>query len=160
MKMAALITGILVACLAICWATGLVEFTYPKVVPNEPLLHAQKVRSLDGTNMILESGETIALWQQYLSDRSAEEISMDISNQLSRGGFEVDVDPKPSGRLEIFVRWPRKFRDSVPPFTIPIIPQTVGRKFRNRVAFGTYLNTNTQPTRVGSETNRTSPTGP
>jgi len=29
--------GILVAGLAICWAAGLVEFTYPNVVPNEPL---------------------------------------------------------------------------------------------------------------------------
>src|SRR5258708_5463550 len=66
----------------------------------------------------------------YSSDRSNEEIYSDISNLLSRTGFEVDVDPKSGGRLEIFVRWLRKFRDSAPPFTIPVIPHTVGRRYR------------------------------
>jgi len=145
-KNAALIVGVLVLGLAICWAAGLVEFSYPNVVPNEPLLHSQKVRSLVGTNMVLESGEIIALSPRYASERSSEEISLDISNQVSRGGFEVDVEPKRGGeRVEIYVRWLRKFRDSAPPFTISVIPETVGRKYRKAVAFGTYLGTNSQP---------------
>ena len=163
MKIAALIFGILVLGLAICWAAGLVEFTYPNVVPNEPLLHPQRVRSLDGTNIVLESGEVLALSPTHSSERSPEEISLDISNQLSRGGFEVDLDSKSGGRAEIYVRWPRKFRDSVPPFTIPIVRETVGRKYRKAVAVGTYIGTNSQPSGaanrsqpVGSETNRAS----
>jgi hypothetical protein len=144
-KTAAALLGILVVGLVICWAVGFVEFTYPNVIPNEPLLHPQKVRSLDGTNMVLESGEVIALSLGHSSERSAQEISLDISNQISRGGFEVDVAPKRGGQVEIFVRWPRKFRDSAPPFTIPIIPQTVGSKYRKRVAFGAYVGTNSQP---------------
>lgn len=163
MKVAALITSILVLGLAICWAAGLVEFTYPNIVPNEPLLHPQKVRALDGTNMVLETGQIIALSPRYASERNGEEISLDISNQVSRGGFEVDVDLKTGGRVEIFVRRPRRFRDSAPPFTIPIIPETVGRKYRMAVAFGTYLGTNSQPSGaanrsqpVGSQTNGTS----
>ena len=165
MKTVALIVGILVVGLAICWAAGLVEFTYPNAVPNEPLLRPQKVRSLDGTNMVLESGEIIALSPRYSSERSGEEVSLDISNQVSRGGFEVDVAPKSGGRVEVFVRWPKKFRDSAPPFTIPIVPETVGRKYRKSVAFGTYLGANSQPDGaanwsqpVPSETNRTSAT--
>jgi hypothetical protein len=159
-KTAALVIGVLALGLAICWAAGLVEFTYPNVVANEPLLHPQSVRSLEGTNMVLRTGEIIGLWPRYSSERSPEEISMDISNQVSRGGYEVDVDPKTGGRLEIFVRWPRKFRDSVPPFTIPIVSERVGRHYRKSVAFGTYLGTNSQAgeARVGqpfsSETNR------
>jgi hypothetical protein len=155
-------TGILIIAIAICWAVGLLEFTYPSVVPNEPLLHPQKVRNLDGTNMVLESGEIIALSPRYSSDRSAQEVAMDISNHVSRGGFEVDVEPKNDRRVEIYVRWPRKFRDSAPPFTIPIIPQRVGRLYRKSVAFGMHSGTNShdvaanssQPVRSG--TNRES----
>jgi hypothetical protein len=121
------------------------------------------MRVLDGTNMVLESGEILALLAPYSSERSSDEIYLDISNQVSRGDFEVDVDPKSGGRAEIYVRWPRKFRDSSPPFTIPLIRKTVGRKYKKAVAFGTYLSTNSQPSGaangsqpVRSETNSTS----
>src|SRR5215510_13694981 len=107
-KVAIGVVAILVFGLVICWAVGLVEFTYPRVVQNEPLLHPQKVRSLDGSNMVLSTGEVIGLWPRYHSERSDREIFSGISNQVSRGGFEVDVDPKGGGRLEIFVRWRRK----------------------------------------------------
>lgn len=162
-KMAVLIIGALVLGFAICWAAGLVEFTYPNIVANEPLLYPKKVRSLKGTNMVLQTGEIIGLWPRYSSERSREEICIDISNQVSRGSFEVDVDPKPGGRLEIFVRGPRKFRDSVPPFTVPLISERVGRYYRKAVAFGAYLGTNSQLTGaadgsqpIGSETNQPS----
>ena len=89
--MAVISLGVLAVALAICWVAGLVEFTYPRVVPNEPLLRPQKVRDLDGTNLVLETGEVIGLWPRYHSERSNDEIFVDISNQLSRGGFEVDV---------------------------------------------------------------------
>lgn len=151
MKLAVLSIGGVVLGITICWVAGLVEFTYPNVVANEPLLHPQKVRSLEATNMVLQTGEIIGLWPRYSSERSREEISMEISNQVSRGGFEVDVDPKTGGRVEIFVRWPREFRDSVPPFTIPLISKRVGRYYRNAVAFGAYLDTNSQPVEAPNE---------
>jgi len=78
------------------------------------------------------------------SERSSEEIYSDIRNQVSRAGFEVDVDPTNDGRVEIYVRWPRKSHDSAPPFTIPLIRETIGSKYRKAVAFGTYLRTNRQ----------------
>lgn len=162
-RIAASLFCILAVALAVCWFAGFVEFTYPHVVPNEPLLHPQKVAAIDGTNIVLESGEIIALWLAHSSERSLEEISPDLSNQVSRSDFEVDVDPRKGERVEIYVRWPRKFRDSVPPFTIPIIRETVGRKYRKPLAFGTYLRTNGQPNGaanhsqpVGSDTNQPS----
>jgi hypothetical protein len=144
-KVAASFLGILFVCLAICWEAGFVEFTYPNVVPNEPLLHPLKVRQLDGTNMLLENGQILALSPLHSSDRSTDEIFLDVSNQVRRSDFEVDVERKNGERVEVYVRWPRKFRDSVPPFTIPIIRETVGRKYRKPLAFGTYVNTNSQP---------------
>lgn len=145
MKVAASFLGVVLACLAICWLAGFVEFTYQNVVPNEPLLHPLKVRQLDGTNMLLENGRALALSPLHSSDRSTDEIFLDISNQVRRSEFEVDIDEKDGERAEIYVRWPRKFRDSSPPFTIPIIRQTVGRKYRKPLAFGTYVSTNSQP---------------
>jgi hypothetical protein len=108
-KRVALIVGIFAVVLAICWAAGLVEFTYPNIVPNEPLSHPQKVREIIGTNMVLASGEVIALLPSYPSERNLEEISLEISNQMSRSGFEVDVVEKKGDRVDIYVRWPRKF---------------------------------------------------
>jgi hypothetical protein len=129
---------------AICWAAGIVEFTYPNIVPNEPLLCPQKVSRLDGTNMILESGDVIALLPRHPSERSAGEIYSDISNQVVRSGFEVDVEPKGKDRVEVFVRHPRKFRDTVPPFTVPLFRQTVGKMYREAVALGMYVIPNSQ----------------
>lgn len=125
--------------IAICWVIGFVEFPYPNVVPNEPLLHPQRVREINGTNLVLASGDRIALSLPYSSERSVGEISLEISNQVSRSGFEVDVVEKQGDWVEIYVRWPRKFRDSAPPFTIPLIRETVGRYYRKSLATGRHL---------------------
>jgi hypothetical protein len=138
-KKAVSILGILAIVLGICWAAGFVEFTYPNIVPNEPLSHPQKVREINGTNMVLVSGDRIALSLPYSSERSVEEISLEISNQVSRSCYEVDVVEKHGDRVEIYVRWPRKFRDSAPPFTIPLIRETIGRYYRKSLAVGQHL---------------------
>jgi hypothetical protein len=139
--------------LAACWMLGWVEFTYLNIVPNEPLLHPRKARELQGTNMVMQDGQIIALWPKYPSERSTEEIYGDISNQLSRSDFQVDVDSK-DGQLEIYVRKHRKFRDYAPPFTIPLIRQTVGKNRRELLAYGAYVQTNVQPE---SSTNASQP---
>lgn len=145
MKAAVSIIGIVAVALAVCWAANLVVFTYPNVVPNQPLLNPQRVREVDGTNMVLESGRVVGLWPLYSSGLASEEVWSEISNQVRRSGFEVDIDPDQGQRLKIYVRWPRKLRDSAPPFTVPMIRQTVGREYRKPLAFGAYLNTNSQP---------------
>ena len=161
MKSTAALLVILLLGLAICWAAGLVEFTYANVVSNEPLLHPRKVKQFNGTNMVLESGEIIALLPRYSSERSAEEIYADLSNQVSRSDFEVDLQPTKGDRVGIYVRRLRKFRDSAPPFTIPIIRQTVGRKYRQQIALGIYVTANGQngvangSQSIRSDTNRT-----
>lgn len=146
-------SGILAVGLAFCWAVGLVEFTYLNVVPNEPLRHPCKVTELNDTNMVLESGDIVGFRPRYTS-------YSDLSNQLVRSDFEVDIEPT-KGRLDIYVRRYSKFRDTVPPFTIPLIRKTVGRKHRELVAFGVYVSTNSQPDGaanrsrpIRSETNR------
>ena len=157
--------GIIAIGLAVCWATGLADFTWVRVVPNEPLLHPQKVRALSGTNMIMESGEVIALWPRESSERSLQEVYLDMSNQVRRSGFEVDIEPKRDGTtLDVFIRLDSKFRDTVPPyFTVPLIWKTAGSRHREAIAYGACVGTNSQPDGeangrqpIRSETNQTS----
>lgn len=157
--------GLVVIALAACWATGLADLTWVRVVPNEPLLHPQKVRGLSGTNMIMESGEVIALWPREASDRSLEEIYLDISNQVRRSSFEVDIEPtRNRSKLNVFIRLDSKFRDTCPPyFTVPLIWKTAGSRHREAIAYGAYLGTNSQPDGAANgrqpvrpETNQTS----
>ena len=142
MKLAATSLAVLLFALVVGWAIGLVDFTFNNVVPNQPLQHPQQVRTIDGTNIILDSGLTVALMPWFSTEQTPEQLSVEFSNQLSRAGFEVDVEPKQGNRAELYVRWPRKFRDSAPPFTIPIIRQTVGRYYRKPLAFGMFVGTN------------------
>jgi|SRR6516225_3549801 hypothetical protein len=144
MKIAAVLLGIMVLALALCWAAGFVEFTYPNVVPNQPLLDPQKVTGMDGTNILLESGSVVNLQSVYSAEPLSEKMYVEISNQVSRSGFEIDVEPKHGREVELYVRWPRKFRDSAPPFTIPIIHETVGRCYRKPLAYGTFVGTNSE----------------
>lgn len=132
----------LVLVIAICWAAGLVEFSYVHVVPNEPLHQPRKVQRLDGTNMVIEGGEIIGLRPKYSSERSDHEILSDISNLVSRSDFQVDVEQRGGGTLEVFVRRPSKFRDCLPPVTLPLIRETVPRYRREAVAFGVFISTN------------------
>jgi hypothetical protein len=162
-KTAILVLGILAVGLALCWAVGLVEFTYLNVVPNEPLQHPRKVQVIDGTNMVLESGEMISFWPSDSSDRSKEELYLEISNMVSHSDFQIDIETNKAGSLDILVRRYRKFRDTVPPFVIPIVRETVGRQRRGVVAFGAYTPMSSQPNGAAnrsqparSETNRAS----
>lgn len=139
---------IFAAGLVACWLLGWVEFTYVKVVPNEPLLHPRQISKLQGTNMVMQDGQIIALWPSY-PGRSTEESHGDISNKLRLSDFQVDIDTN-YGQLDIYVRHKRKFRDSSPPFTIPLIRETVGRKSRQLLAHGEYLSSNS---RSGDPTN-------
>lgn len=145
MKTAICVLGILAIGLALCWTAGLVEFTYLNVVQNEPLQHPRKVEVIDGTNMVLENGEMVSFWPSDSSDRSKEELYSEISNLVSRSDFQVDIETNKAGSLAILVRRHRKFRDTVPPFVIPLVRETVGRQRRGVVAFGAYRSTNSQP---------------
>ena len=129
------------------WAVGLIEFDYVSNVSDQPLLNPQKVREFSGTNMVLESGEIIALVPRYSSAPTAEAY-WSISNQVSRSEFEVDIEPQDGGHVEIYVRRHRKFRDTVPPFTIPLVP--VSKYIRKAVAWGTFLSANSQLGNKGS----------
>lgn len=131
----------------ISWATGLVVFTYEHVVPNQPLLHPRKVQIINETNMVLENGGTIFFWRGSPSDRNDEDYA-DISNQVRRSDFQIDIETNNAGSLDIFVRHPRKFRDTVPPFEIPVIRVTAGKYIREKEAFGAYVQT-------GNKTNET-----
>lgn len=162
-KTAILALGILAVGIALCWAAGLVEFTYLNVVPNEPLQHPRGVQGINVTNMVLDSGEIINFWPSDSSDRSKEELCLEISNMVSHSGFQIDIETNKAGNLDILVRRYRKFRDTVPPFVIPIVRETVGRQRRGIVACGAYAATNSQPNGPanrsqpsGSVTNRTS----
>ena len=156
MKIAAFVLSIFAVVLALCWAAGFVEFTYLNVVPNEPLRHPRKVQIIDGTNMLLESGEIISFRVSHSSERSDEELYSEISNQVSRSDFQVDIETNKTGNLDIFVRRHRKFRDTVPPFVIPIIRETVGREWREKIASGAWAHTDTEPNDAanGSQKNR------
>jgi len=125
----------------ICWASGLVVFTYEYPVPNQPLQHPCKVQIVNETNMLLENGAMITFTPRWPSDRSPEEVYEDISNQVRRSDFQIDIETNKTGGLDIFVRHPRKFRDSAPPFTIPVIRQAKGQYFRQREAVGAYVQT-------------------
>lgn len=149
-KRSAKIGACLAGVLAICWMAGFIEFTYPNIVPNEPLLHPQKVRELNGTNIVLESGQIYGLSPWLSGDGTPEEWSSAFRNELKRSGFEVDVEDKQGNRVEVYVRWPRKFRDSAPPFTIPLIWQTTGKYYRKPMAFGVPLGDETKLNRIAS----------
>lgn len=140
---------ILAAVIIISWATGVVVFTYEHVVPNEPLQHPCKVQIIYGTNMLLENGAMITFWPRWWpSDKSAEEVEEvyeDISNQVRRSNFQIDIETNNAGSLDIFVRHPRKFRDTIPPFEIPVIRVTVGKYFREKEAFAAYMQTTNKP---------------
>jgi hypothetical protein len=164
-KTVVFVLSIFVVVLVFCWAAGLVEFTYLNVVPNEPLKHPCKVQIIDGTNMLLESGEMISFWPRYSSERSNEEAYSDISNQVCRSGFQIDIETNRTGNLDIFVRRHRKFRDTIPPFVIPLVRKTVEKERREVVASGAYVRTGSKPNdaTIGIqqnrlETNRTSST--
>ena len=145
MKATAVIVGSFVLVLALLWALGLVEFTYPRVVANQPLRNPRSVVRIEGTNMVLGSGQLITLSARYGSGPVSEEEISEISNQVARTGFKVDVEPRVGHQVTLYVLWPRKFRDSSPPFAIPLIPQTVGRSYRKLLTYGTLVGTNSQP---------------
>ncbi len=157
------VLSIFAVVLALGWAAGLVEFTYLNIVPNEPLQHPSKVQVIDGTNMVLQSGEMISFWPSRSSDRSNDELYSEISNQVSRSDFQIDIETNKAGNLDIFVRRHRKFRDTVPPFVIPVVRETAGRERREMVACGIYVRTGGKPNdaangsqQIRSDTNRTS----
>jgi hypothetical protein len=145
-KTVVFVLSIFAVVLALCWAAGLVEFTYLNVVPNEPLQHPCRVQIIDGKKMLLETGEMISFWPSSSSERSNEEVYSEISNQVSRSDFQIDIETNKTGNLDIFVRRHRKFRDTVPPFVIPVIRETVGRDYREVTASGAYM-------RAGSKSN-------
>jgi hypothetical protein len=123
----------------ISWATGLVVFTYEHPVVNQPLQHPCRVQIVNGTNMLLEDGRMITFWPRWSSDRSDEAYEI-VSNQVRRSDFQIDIETN-AFDLCIFVRYPRKFRDSAPPFEIPIIRHAVGRYGRQIEAVGKWVQT-------------------
>lgn len=155
-KATAAMLGSLVLVTALCWALGLIEFTYPKIVPNQPLRKPRRVVRIEGTNMMLDHGQMIALFPRYGSEPLSEQESIEIGNQVARSWFEVDVEPRSGREVTLYVRWPRKFRDSSPPFTIPLIRETVGRSYRKLLTDGTLVGTRSQPEGAG---NRSQPAG-
>jgi hypothetical protein len=145
MKAVTAVIGSIVLVLSLCWALGFVEFTYPRIIANQPLRNPRKVARIAGPNIIVEGGRIIALSSPKTTELLPEEMWIEMSNQVRRSGFEVDVEPGKGHEVTLYVRWPRKFRDSAPPFTIPLIPETVGRSYRKRLALGTFVETNSQP---------------
>jgi hypothetical protein len=134
---------------AICCATGLVSFTSVSTVANEPLRHPGRVMEVDGTNLVLESGQIIAL-------RTFSRYS--ISNQLIRSDFQIDIEQGDTNGpgafdieqgdtnwLDIYARRPGK-SDFMRPlvFTIPLIRRTRGATDRVWIASGRYVSTNSQ----------------
>ena len=144
MKTAAALLAVLVVVLALCAAAGFVEFTYLVVVPNQPLLHPQKVVEISRTNIVLESGRVLALSPPD-SEPLPEEVFLEVSNQVRRSNYEIDVEPKKGHVLSIYVRWPKKYRDYGPLFTIPIIRKTVPSSYRKRLTYGSFIATDSQP---------------
>ncbi|HLH56794.1 MAG TPA: hypothetical protein VKY92_24625 [Verrucomicrobiae bacterium] len=160
MKTTAAVLGSFVGVVALCWAIGLVEFTYPKVFTNQPLQHPRKVVEIGPTDLLLDNGLLIRLLPRYGSEPVSQDLFVEISNQVSRAGFEVDVEPKAGHEVTLYVRWPGKFRDSAPPFTIPLIPKRVGSNYRKVLTFGTLVSSKRQPERaVQSDANQTSAAG-
>jgi hypothetical protein len=116
----------------------LVGFHYPVVVQNQPLLHPIKVSLFQGTNLLLQDGDVIALDVAEASD---------ISNTLSQSAFEVDIEGDRSGRAAIYGRrngwicgtpWAQ-------PIRIPLIRDIVYKNRRELIAVGDYVSSNDQP---------------
>lgn len=61
MKTTAAVLGSFVAVVVLCWAIGLVEYTYPKVFTNQPVQHPRRVVEIAPTNMLLDNGQLIRL---------------------------------------------------------------------------------------------------
>ena len=129
---------LLTVCAFVCASMiGVVGFHYPRVIPNEPLRQPQKVISVQGTNLFLESGTIIAIDTLEASD---------ISNKLHQSGFEIDVEDSSGGPVAIYARqdgwvcgtpWAQ-------PIRIPLIPDTTYRNRRELIALGSYLISNGQ----------------
>src|SRR5258708_12723602 len=96
--------------------------------------------------MVIQSREMISFWPSRSSDRSNDELYSEISNQVSRSDFQIDIETNKAGNLDIFVRRHRKFRDTVPPFVIPVVRHTPGRQRRTMLAFQLYMRTDAKPT--------------
>lgn len=128
------------------WTTGLVDFTYEHPVPNEPLQHPRKVQISNETNMLLENGGLITFWPSWRSEEQFKVVYEDASNMVRYSDFQVDIETNETGKLEIFVRRPRKLRDFHAPLEIPIIRENVGMYLKRKVAFGTWV-------QIGNKTN-------
>jgi hypothetical protein len=166
-KVALSLLAVPVIGIATYWAAGLASFTSYTIVPNEPLRHPCRVKDVNGTNLLMESGQIISMYPGFFN----------LSNQLSWSDFQVDIEQGDingpghfdiqqgnTNRLDIYVRRPRK-NDFIRPlvFAIPLVRKTVGASYRAWVASGTYVNTSGQPDTaanrsqpIRSETNRPS----
>ncbi len=135
--------------LAICCALDLIKFTKVIPVANEPLRHPIRVKQVNGTNLVLENGKIVRLNSMF----------SDISNQLFRSDFQVDVEQGDTNgpglfeiqagntnRVDIYVRRPSR-REFIRPlsFTIPLVRRTAGTNHRAWIAYGEYVSTSSQP---------------
>ncbi len=145
MKVALRFLALAATVAVVLWVVGLVEFTSVTYVPNEPLRRPRRVKELNGTNLVLESGQAIGLDPRYGA-------FLGLSNQLFRSDFQVDVEQGEtnvfslaeneagsSNRLDIYVRRARRREALRVGFLIPLFRKTAGENYRAWVASGRYL---------------------
>jgi hypothetical protein len=112
---------------------GLIGFTYPRIVENEPLHTPVRVLKIENTVMTLEDGRKLEV--QSLGSRELEAILKE-----SHGTIDIETNPKISGVVIYANRdgwvcgtpWAR-------PLTLRLIPETVYKNRREFVDFGAYL---------------------
>ena len=132
------IVAFILVVIVIAFILGLVGFTYPRVVRDEPLHHPLRVVKIEGTNIVLESGRLIALEGMTAAD---------ITNKLQQSDFHVDVEPGHGGSVAIWARQTGWICGTpwAQPIRIPLVPVTVHKNRRKLIAVGSYIRESGQP---------------
>ena len=129
MKIAIILSTVLLLLLFAGYKVGLVGFHYLLLVQNEPLHHPIKVLKLDGNRLTLLNGQTLTIDPVDFTD---------VSTELNRSNDEVDLEINDKGQASIFARHAYGICGTpwAQPIHIPLFADVMNRNHRVQIATG------------------------
>ena len=116
----------------LAWSTGILGFSYPEIIENQPLLNPVKVVQVVSNRFMLEDHRMVEVETTP---------GIDITNQLAESGYMIDLELNKGSLIGIYARqdgWVCGTRWAQP-IRIPIFPTKVYKNRRELIAIGNRI---------------------